>query len=201
MAVTLNTDGATGVFTNPDVGIAKLLQVSGLSLSGAEAGNYTLTQPTTTARITLAGLTVVGIEAQNKEYDGTNRATLNLSNAVLAGVRSGDTVTLDTKNAVGEFDDEEVDTGKLVTVSGLALLGADAANYTLTQPTLTAGITPANPVVTVWPTPSAITYGQTLAAATLSGGSATVAGSFAFTTPETVPNACLLYTSPSPRDS
>jgi hypothetical protein len=98
-------------------------------------------------------------------------------------------VTLDTKNAVGEFDDEEVDTGKLVTVSGLALLGADAANYTLTQPTLTAGITPANPVVTAWPTASAISYGQTLAASTLSGGSATLAGSFAFTTPSTAPNA------------
>src|ERR1019366_7900769 len=77
----------------------------------------------------------------------------------------------------------------LVTVSGLTLLGADAANYTLTQPTTNADITAANPVVTTWPTTSAITYGQTLAASTLSGGAATPAGTFAFTTPSTAPNA------------
>ena len=47
----------------------------------------------------------------------------------------------------------------------------------------------ANPNVTAWPTASAITYGQTLAASTLSGGSATPAGSFAFTTPSTAPEA------------
>ena len=43
---------------------------------------------------------------------------------------------------------------------------------------ITATVTPANPVVTTWPTASAITYGQTLAASTLSGGSATPAGTF-----------------------
>jgi hypothetical protein len=187
--VTLNTAGAAGAFTNPDVGTAKTVLVSGFSLSGTEAANYTLTQPTTTASITSAGLTVTGIQAQNKGYDGTNSATLILSNAVLVGVVSGDTVTLDATNAVGVFADKNVGTGKLVTVSGLTLLGADAAKYTLTQPTLTATITPANAVVTVWPVASAITYGQTLAASTLSGGSATPAGSFAFTIPSTRPNA------------
>jgi hypothetical protein len=187
--VILNTSGATGAFTDPDMGTAKTVLVSGLSLSGADAGNYTLTQPTTSASITAAGLTVTGIQAQNKVYDGTNSATLIVSNAVLVGVLGGDTVTLDTTNAVGVFADKNVGTGKLVTVSGLTLLGADAAKYTLTQPTTSADITPANPVVTTWPTASAITYGQTLAASTLSGGSATLAGTFAFTTPSTAPNA------------
>jgi hypothetical protein len=46
----------------------------------------------------------------------------------------------------------------------------------------------------VWPTAGAITYGQTLASSTLTGGSAsfnstTVLGAFAFTTPATAPNA------------
>ena len=48
---------------------------------------------------------------------------------------------------------------------------------------------PSDPVVTAWPTGSAITYGQTLAASTLSGGSATPSGDFVFTTPSTAPNA------------
>jgi len=53
----------------------------------------------------------------------------------------------------------------------------------------------ATPTLTL-PTGSAITYGQTLASSTLSGGSAvspitsaTVAGTFAFTVPTTAPHA------------
>jgi hypothetical protein len=41
--------------------------------------------------------------------------------------------------------------------------------------------------VTTWPTASSITYGQTLASSTLTGGVSTPAGSFAFTTPTTAP--------------
>ena len=45
------------------------------------------------------------------------------------------------------------------------------------------------PTVSAWPTASPITYGQTLASSTLTGGTALVAGSFAWTTPTTVPGA------------
>jgi hypothetical protein len=45
----------------------------------------------------------------------------------------------------------------------------------------------ANVTVTTWPAASAITYGQSLANSTLSGGAATPAGSFAFTSPAFVP--------------
>jgi hypothetical protein len=45
------------------------------------------------------------------------------------------------------------------------------------------------PTVSAWPTVSAITYGQTLASSTLDGGTASVAGAFAWTTPGTVFNA------------
>ena len=45
------------------------------------------------------------------------------------------------------------------------------------------------PTVSVWPFATAITYGQTLASSSLSGGSAAPAGSFTFTTPTTTPNA------------
>jgi hypothetical protein len=44
------------------------------------------------------------------------------------------------------------------------------------------------PTIT-WPTASAITYGQTLASSVLTGGSASVPGTFAFTTPSTAPHA------------
>jgi hypothetical protein len=47
----------------------------------------------------------------------------------------------------------------------------------------------AMPTVTVWPTTTSITYGQTLASSTLSGGTSTPAGTFAWTTPSTAPGA------------
>jgi RHS repeat-associated protein len=47
----------------------------------------------------------------------------------------------------------------------------------------------ATPTVSVWPTASGITYGQTLASSTLTGGTASVAGTFAWTAPTTAPNA------------
>ena len=65
----------------------------------------------------------------------------------------------------------------------------DAANYSTTNGTASVLVNKATPSVTTWPTATAITYGQTLASSTLSGGAASVAGSFAFTTPSTAPSA------------
>jgi hypothetical protein len=68
-----------------------------------------------------------------------------------------------------------------------ATVAADA-NYNGASSSATAfTIGKATPGVTTWPTASAITYGQTLADSTLSGGVASVAGSFDFTTPSTAP--------------
>src|SRR5207249_1322126 len=127
--VTLNTASAAGTFANANVGTGKTVAVSGLALSGADAGNYSLTQPTTTANITTKALTVSGITANNKVYDGTTNATLNVASAALVGVASGDDVTLTTTNAAGAFANANVGTAKSVTVSGLTLTGADAVNY------------------------------------------------------------------------
>jgi hypothetical protein len=63
------------------------------------------------------------------------------------------------------------------------------ANGVVTSAVATLTVNKANPVVTAWPTPSAITYGQTLAASALTGGTATPAGSFGWTTSSTAPGA------------
>lgn len=58
---------------------------------------------------------------------------------------------------------------------------------------VTAGVTlvvnKATPTVSAWPTASAITYGQSLASSILTGGSASVPGTFGFTNPGTSPQA------------
>ncbi len=50
-------------------------------------------------------------------------------------------------------------------------------------------ITKTAPSVSVWPAASAITYGQSLSSSMLTGGTASVAGTFAFTNPATMPSA------------
>jgi hypothetical protein len=65
---------------------------------------------------------------------------------------------------------------------------AGSATYnsaTGTSPAVT--VSQATPTVSAWPTASAITSGQTLSSSTLTGGTASVSGTFAWTTPSTVP--------------
>jgi hypothetical protein len=67
---------------------------------------------------------------------------------------------------------------------------ADTTDYNTVVSTVSVTVNKANPTVNTWPTASAITYGQTLANSTLSGGSTTpTGGSFAFTTSSTAPGA------------
>lgn len=136
----LNVTGtAVGSFANKNVGNAKAVTVSGLALGGADAGNYNLVQPQgLTANITPATLAVSGLSAANKTYDGTTAATL-VGTAAISAIGS-DVVTLGG-TAAGAFADKNVGAGKAVTVSGLAIGGTDAGNYTLLQPSgLTADI-------------------------------------------------------------
>ena len=68
---------------------------------------------------------------------------------------------------------------------------ADTTNYQATTGTVNVTVGKAIPVVTHAPTASEITYGQTLASSTLTGGvaAAGVTGTFGFTIPSTAPNA------------
>ena len=137
---TLVTSGATATFADKAVGNGKTVTLAGLTLAGGDAGNYSLTQPTTTANITAKALTVANARALDKIYDGSTVATLSFATAQLTGALPGETVTLVTTGATGAFADANAGEGKPVTVSGLSLGGADAAGYALTPPSLTATI-------------------------------------------------------------
>jgi len=149
--VTLDTNGYSAVFASVNVDTNIAVTVSGLSLAGADAGNYTLAQPTgLAADITPAPLTVTEITASDKVYDGTTNAVIDVSEAVLVGVVDSDTndVTLDTNGVTGAFTDANVGSNKTVNVSGLTINGSVTTNYTLTQPAATASITPASLTIT-----------------------------------------------------
>jgi len=135
----VNSDDVTvtggGLFSDKNVGATKEVTAN-LALGGTQSANYSLTQPTgLSADITAFALTLSGVAAQNKVFDGTNVATIV---AALVGVFSGDTVTF---NGTGTFASAAVGTGIAVT-STATLEGADAGNYSFEQPTgLTANIT------------------------------------------------------------
>jgi len=134
----LNVTYATANFNDKNVGNNKTILVSGITLSGASATNYTFnTTATTTANITPFALTVSAI-ANNKVYDATTVAAVSLSSNAFAG----DALTLNYASA--NFNDQNVGTGKTVNVIGISLSGADASNYTFaTTGTSMADITPA----------------------------------------------------------
>ena len=124
----------------------------GKKLSGAQAGDYTLTAFTQVAIITPRTVGVTGITANNKPYDGTTTATaqLNLASAALSGVLSSDSVYLITTGAVGTFNSPDVSTATTVAISGLSLGGAQAGDYQLPAPQdmKPANITPATLIYT-----------------------------------------------------
>ncbi len=126
------TSGTTFAFANKNAGTGKAVTVAGTTLSGADAGNYVLTAPaSTTASITPKALTATAT-ANTKTYDGTTAATGSVS---LAGVVTGDVVA--TSGGSFAFADRNAGIGKTVDVSGVALSGADAGNYSVTVPATT----------------------------------------------------------------
>lgn len=146
-----------GTFADKDVGTGKAVAVTGYSISGTDANNYSLGQPTgLSATITPKALTLVGLGASHKTYDGTVNATLT-GTASFSGLVGSDVVTLGG-TGVGTFAGKNVGTGKAVTVTGYAISGTDANNYSFTQPTgLIADIT--QKILTVTAANQSVTYG------------------------------------------
>ena len=159
---------ATGaVFADRNVGLVKTVAVSGITLSGTDAGNYVLSSTTAsaTANINAKPLTVT-VSASGKVYDGL------LSTGATAASRDifgSDAVVISIGAA--NFTDRHVGTGKLVIVNGIALSGADAGNYQLQNSTATTSAAITARSVTASFTVAAKTYDGTMAAVV--AGSAT----------------------------
>jgi len=133
--------------------------------TGAVDPNYTFTYVPGTLTVNPAPLTVTGVTANSKMYDGTTTDTLDTTSADLSGMLNGDQVSVASSGYTATFADQNVGTGVVVTVSGLSLSGTDAGNFTLVQPTgLTAEITPA--VLAVTANAQTMTYGGTVPALT-----------------------------------
>ena len=129
----LLNDPTSGSYDTRNVGTGKTVSVTGLSISGGDAGNYILSSNAISGdvgEIDAKTLTASLTGLVDKTYDRTTDATLGSGNYSLSGVIGGDNVSLnDPVN--GTYDNANVGVGKLVYVSGLALLGSGASNYHL----------------------------------------------------------------------
>lgn len=128
--VALN-NATTGTFNTPAIGTNKPVTTS-MTLTGAQSGNYTITQPTLTGNITAKTLTVTGAQVVSKIYDGNTLATI--TGATLTGVVTGENVILNNATQ-GNFNNPLVGANKPVTTN-MTISGTNVANYTLQQPTL-----------------------------------------------------------------
>ena len=74
------------------------------------------------------------------------------------------------------------------TSESVTFTATDAGDYNTVPGVVSVTVNKATPTVSAWPAASAISYGQTLASSTLTGGTASVSGAFAWTTPTIVPS-------------
>lgn len=92
-------------------------------------GAYLTATGTATVTVNPKVVTVSGITANNKAYDGTTDATLDCNNAKFDGILENDKLTVTAK---GVF--EKAEAGKWnVAISDLTLGGDSAANYVLAE--------------------------------------------------------------------
>ena len=129
---------ATGAaYNSKNVAAASTIDYTGVALSGAEAGNYTLAATTAqgTGIITKRALTVDTVAAQSKTYDGTTAADTSKFQATLGNFVAGEEGSVAATAAGAAYNDKNVAGANKVGYTGLALTGAGAGNYTLAATT------------------------------------------------------------------
>ena len=149
--VTGNTSGGTETFTysikdanSYSATVPKGANDYTVKASIAAKGHYKAAEATANFTIAKKDITISGIKAKNKEYDGGTTATLDYTSVVYTGIEDGDALTVST---TGTFEDASLGEGKTVTLGTLTLGGTSVSNYQLAttgqQTSTTANITQA----------------------------------------------------------
>lgn len=135
----IGSSGAT--FSDKNAGANKTITINGITVSGADAQNYSWNTVATTSATIWKAILDITADGIGKTYDGTSNAQVAFGDNRIAGddlVITGDS----------RFSDKNAGTGKTVTIDGITLGGVDADNYTFnTTATSTADIAKANLVV------------------------------------------------------
>ena len=143
--LSVNSSSVTGTFADKNVGNSKAINLSGVTLTGTDSNNYTVSGVAgVSANITAKSLTTTLTGTASKEYDANTTATLSGSNYSVATGISGETISV-TKTT-GTYNNKNVGTSKTITANlasgDYSISGTDAllSNYTLTTGDITGGI-------------------------------------------------------------
>ena len=110
-------------------------------LSSNGATNSNVTTSATDNTVSQKVLTIVGLTAQNKTYDGLTTATVTGTAALISGgVVNSDVVSLSGTPSFN-FSSAVVGTGINISTTNYTITGAGSGNYTLTQPSFSADVT------------------------------------------------------------
>ena len=123
---------ATGAaYNSKNVAAASTIGYTGVALSGADAGNYSLAATTAqgAGTITARELTLGTVASQSKTYDGTRAADASKFSAALNNAVAGDNVTAAAAGAT--YNDHNVAAARTIDYTGVSLGGSDAGNYSL----------------------------------------------------------------------
>ncbi|MDP4272315.1 MAG: YDG domain-containing protein, partial [Bacteroidota bacterium] len=113
-------------FSDKNVGLNKSVIIPELSITGADANNYTLPQlPSLNASISKRQLIIESTQVTtNKMHDATTTANI-ISTGSLSNLVSGDDIQV---SAQANYDSPEIGSDKVITVTYI-LSGKDTANY------------------------------------------------------------------------
>lgn len=150
-------------------GTVTILTPGSVVLTASQSGdsNYNAaTDVTQSLTINPKNLTINGITADSKSYDGNTDATISGTPSLVGVVGSDDVTVVGTPTAT--FVTSAVGTGVQVNVIGYTLNGTTASYYSLTQPTLSADIIANTPTLFTTGSLSALTATYGTASSTTS---------------------------------
>ena len=145
----------TGTMANKRAGVNKQVNIQGLGLSGADAGNYELSDNTAQTQVDISKASigsVSGLKGIDRQVNASNSVAIDVSGAQLSQVVAGDQVFV--SSAQGSVANNQAGT-HLVSITDIDLGGTDADNYEwdFAPTTTTVNIVPVSTVApTVPPT-------------------------------------------------
>ena len=197
--------GATGTVTfangSTNLGSATLSSnVASLNVSTLAAGSYTITAsysgslPSSSTTLAFTVIQGISISVTSSGTPSTYGSPVTFT----AAVPAGDTNTVTFYSGGTSIGTATPSNGTATLTTSSLAVGSNSISATIaaggnygsaTSSAITQTVNKATPTVSVWPTAGAITFGQSLASSTLGSGTASVGGTFAWTTSSTAPAA------------
>ncbi|WP_282125804.1 alpha-amylase family glycosyl hydrolase [Marinifilum flexuosum] len=182
--------------------------LSEATLTGGTAnvdGNFAFANPSATPNAGTQSVEIIFTPNDNSNHNtvsGNINITVDKANVTVSVWPTAGTITY------GQALSESILTGGTANVDGnfafanpsatpnagtqsveIIFTPTDDSNYNTVSGNINITVDKADVTVSVWPTAGAITYRQALSESTLTGGTASVDGSFAFANPSATPNA------------